>query len=282
MNLFPIVEGMPTKLASGITYALCSNGVFECRKLPGGGMVSTKVDGVKGLPEGKEEIRFLSKKVPVRIYCEILRFFRSVEKHYKANLEAYVEIGYNPSTEDYFLYAPQQFVGPASVKYEINDFVKDNPGCWIIGNFHSHPTFSAYFSGTDDKNDVRDQFSGVVGNIQKAMPEVNIRFAAGGKHIPLTFEDLFCTDDCSYKFDVDAAVKQVNHINTNIVTSGSSNGYVPNNNNPWADKSLEKYNAWRGLGNSIYSSGRDTSMYDLVKSSSKKGFSVSDLMGADW
>jgi PRTRC genetic system protein A len=281
MNLFPIIEGMPNKKFGGITYSLCSNGIFECRSLPGGGVVSTKVDGIKGLPEGKEEIRFLSKKVPISIYYEIIRFFREVERINNTNLESYAEIGYNPATESYFVYVPEQFVGPASVKYEINDFIKDNPGCWIVANFHSHPNFGAYFSGTDDKNDVRDQFSGVVGHINKAIPDISLRFAVGSKHIPMTMEDLFCADSCESTLNVTEAVKRVKFLKA--VSQVSNQGYVPGGYYHFdGGGQSHDHRDWLRKGNSVYRSSTKKDVLDMVKNGVAKGFSIGELMGADW
>jgi PRTRC genetic system protein A len=254
---------MPKELKSGITYCLCSNGIFEVRTLPGDGFVSTKIDGIKGLPEGKEEIRFLKKKVPIKLFWEIVRFFKAVNRKLAAKVEAYIVIAYNNNTDEYFLWVPKHEVSAASVKYDLEQFYKlpEHIGCYIVADFHLHPgEMGAFWSGTDDKDDCRDRFSGVIGKLNYILnPDVKIRFAAGKKHFELTLEDLFVEESCDYTYDTALGLSMISQRDTSNINycsvENANRGYVP-------------------MG------GR--SLLDMVKERKSKNFTISELMGKDW
>lgn len=267
MNFFPIVEGFPKEIKSGITYSLCSNGIFEVRALPGGGFVSTKVEGIKGLPEGKEEIRFLKKRIPMQLFWEVVLFFRSVNDHFKDKLEAYILVGFNEKTQEYFLWVPPHRVSMGSVHYDIEQFYKlpEHEGCYIVLDLHLHPgKMGAFFSGTDNKDDCRDRFSGVVSSVYDAIPDYKFRFAAGNKHIDIQIADLFTNDpSCTYKFDIGEGLSKISLIQRDPL---STSGCVIHNH----------------PANKGFVPGAGRTLFDMLKEKKDKKFTLGELMGSDW
>lgn len=287
MNPFPIIQGMPTEMKTGIVYSVCSDGLYETRKLPGGGTCSIKIDGVKGLPAGKAEINFLNKKLPVTFYNEIIKFFRSVTAHFNKKLEAYILICYNKVTQQYFLYVPFHTVGPASVKYDLRQFysLSEFKDCYIVMDVHCHSGFSAFFSSVDNEDDGRDRFSMVIGFENRIYPEVKVRFAAGSKFIDLELEDIFSNEEINYKFDIETALKQVTFKESEI-SIATLNPFLAKQDVRFKGTDLsgnryENFENYEFLMNDCYSSDRmsfNRNASDIIKSGIAKGFRLSDLV----
>ena len=53
----------------------------------------------------------------------------------------------------------------------------------------------AFFSGTDNSDDIKGRYSCVVGNNSKVVPDVKCRFNYAGKYVDLTIEDIFQDND---------------------------------------------------------------------------------------
>ncbi len=205
-KLYEIIEGLPVgKPKAMITFSLCSDGIYMTKAVMGDGYVTLKVDGIPGLPAGKESVKALKRKIPFSIFWATIGFFRYVESNFKKDgLEAYVITGYNPKEDKFFLWCPTQTVGAASVSYDPAPFFVEHPGCRIVMDTHSHTSrMGAFWSGTDNNDDNRDYFSMVVGKISKMIPEYKVRFNTTGKHIEYDLEDVF--DDVSEPIDFDFA-----------------------------------------------------------------------------
>lgn len=223
--MFQIIKGIP-KDKSGlglITYALCSDGVYLIRSA-GTGHIITKADGIAGLPVGQEDISTLPRKIPISLFWETIRFFKYVEAHYEgAKLEAYVLIMYEPKLNEFFLHVPEQTVGAAQAKYDLKDVWEQFPGCKVLMDIHSHTSqMDAFFSTTDDADDNRDRFSGVIGRINHVIPDFKVRFSTLGRHIDVEMNDLFC--DCEEFSDIDCedAITRVHYTKPRPITGGHS------------------------------------------------------------
>lgn len=82
----------------------------------------------------------------------------------------------------YHLHIPEQTRGRASVEYE------RHPN--TVVEMHSHGSMSAFFSGTDNRDEVGLGVYGVVGGLPRA-PELNLRVGIYGHFQPVTWEDVF-------------------------------------------------------------------------------------------
>jgi hypothetical protein len=250
-QLFPIIEGPVENPTNLVTYSVCSNGLFMTKKVCGRDTVTTKIDGIKGLPEGKEEINILPRKIPVAYFWKIVEFFRHVAKNMKTKVEAYILLGYNFNEDKFCLYVPQHKVTGASVSYDIEKFWKDNPDYYCVLDAHLHPGFGAFWSTVDDTDDKRDRFSMVIGKQDSLIPEHKLRFAAGKRHIDVTLDELFEDSNIQVQdFDCAEAMK-------NIKVENLDRGFT------------------------ITSGDRSFSLYDSYKYKLKKEFTLRDLVDED-
>lgn len=135
---FPIVLGNE-KTNSIISYHIYNDGIYMNKKLPGGGKLSFKIDGIDGFGKGQESIEFLFRKIPYSFYTTIIEFFKYVCLKLDKNIEVYAFIGYNTNEDKYCIYIPEQTVTMASVKCNnIDKFFKEFPGYHIVMDIHQH------------------------------------------------------------------------------------------------------------------------------------------------
>lgn len=151
---------------------------------------ASSVPGVS-IPKLDPVVDFLPDgKVPMRLLDEVKAFFSEVIKQKGQNLEAMIWIVWNQE-KGYHLVVPTQTVGGASARY---DWSSLPAGCSIIVDIHSHANFGAFFSGTDNADDVGGiRFSGVIGHNVKPPEERDMvfRFNYYGERIDTKVEDLF-------------------------------------------------------------------------------------------
>jgi hypothetical protein len=155
-------------------YLLGKEGVF-LHKTTHFYAATIKVDGIGGLGKVKEQLALTSsfRKIPWEVIKEALTFFRAVYAKHKA--EGIVLLGYDKAEERWFLIPVEQEVQGAHVDYKVNG----SKGA--VGTIHSHPSFGAFYSGTDDHDD--DQFDGihiVLGQITEEIPKIEVSAVVNG------------------------------------------------------------------------------------------------------
>jgi hypothetical protein len=204
-----------------ISYHIMSDGIYCKRKVFGNQYIFYKEDNLPDVPKGKDDLAPIKDiKIPSFLLYETMAFFKFVLEHYKSGMEAYVLYAINPDGK-YFLYVPEQSVGAASVHYDISDFHKEYPGCYIVADAHSHSTFGAFWSGTDTNDDCRGRYSVVIGHNQRVLPEIKCRFNYGKKYIDLTVDDLFA-DNTNYtddEYDFEELIKKLTEEREVVVSS---------------------------------------------------------------
>lgn len=91
----------------------------------------------------------------------------------------------------------------------------------------------AFFSGTDNDDDIKGRYSCVVGNNAKVVPDVKCRFNYAGKYVDLTIEDIFEDNDnyIEQDYNMDEWVKKLSYkketiISTSSVSFGNRSGLV--------------------------------------------------------
>ena len=141
MNDFfwPIFVGNLEKINSDeniISYHLMSDGIYCKRKVFKDKFIFYKDENVPDLIKGKENLNPIKDiKIPSFLLYKTIEFFKYVSNHYKTGMEAYVLYALGAENK-YFLYVPEQEIGSASVHYDISDFHKKFPGCYIIADAH--------------------------------------------------------------------------------------------------------------------------------------------------
>jgi len=134
------------------------------------------------LPEIVEKVTLKMQKLPPVMLREAQLFFREVEK--KHSSESSILYYYHTEKREYQPYVPPQEVTGTSVDYKIEPEVSDKmktDGFILVGSIHSHPTFGAFQSGTDTKDEIC--FEGwhiTLGNVPKEIPDIHCRIVISG------------------------------------------------------------------------------------------------------
>jgi len=189
--------------------------------------IPTLSPAVEFLPDGK---------IPMRLLDEVKAFFTEVIKQKGQNLEAMIWIVWNEE-RGYHLVVPNQTVGGASARY---DWASLPAGCTIVVDIHSHANFGAFFSGTDDNDDVGGiRFSGVIGHNVKPPKErdMKFRFNYYGTRIETKVEDLFVEEVA----EVEVPSEWIAKVETQTYTSHAyqgRHGYGP------SDYDGSGFNSW--------------------------------------
>jgi PRTRC genetic system protein A len=193
--------GKPEEYNKPITYCITDKGMFQVRKNRIG-TFTAKIEKFDSFPKGEleESMEFYLPKIPLDLLNKTIGFFKEVNK--KHSTEAHVQFIYDTEKKEYFIFVPEQNVSSATVKYENDetDKILKDPNKVLVLDIHSHNTMGAFFSGTDDKDEKRDQCYGVIGHVDRDLPEMKFRFACGGQHVDIAMEQIFDTAAPSYEF----------------------------------------------------------------------------------
>ncbi|MGE4282825.1 MAG: hypothetical protein AB7G87_03815 [Clostridia bacterium] len=161
--------------------------LYEVREEPGLGIFVAKVNNISELDLLHEGFWSYINRIPFSILQQIITFFRDVAAK-NDKYEAMVQIFFDIEKKEYFVVVPEQQVTPISVNY----FCKTNiPHAELIITIHSHPSFVARFSYIDDADEVRTGLYGVIGYVDKYVPDILIRMSCGGKYVELPTEQIF-------------------------------------------------------------------------------------------
>jgi hypothetical protein len=198
----PIKEGEKSPLELAIEanykeiYVISEGGIFKHHILSPGqnGMKRfvqvkvTAVPGLKMLDAPKPTYNFLpAGKIPTPIFDQIIGFFKSVMKLHGRSLEAMAFVMWTVE-QGYFVHIPEQTVSQASVKYDPATL----PAGIIVLDIHSHNDMGAFFSGTDNGDDLHTiRFSAVAGHLSRPTPETIWRFNFGSTKYEMKMEDVF-------------------------------------------------------------------------------------------
>lgn len=149
-----------------------------------------------------KEFLWKLQKVPYKILLEGLRISRIAYTLYKC--EVLMELYYTDG--NYIWYIPDQTVAGASVE-AVNDVCLALPyetsGILKVGQFHSHGSFNAFFSSTDDKDELSPGIYGVYGRMdQEDYPDFVMRAVSGHGRMYLEISDVFAPyEDIPYEDD---------------------------------------------------------------------------------
>lgn len=221
-------DEMESALAQGYSkiYVIQSDGsIMLHHKLQGDSRyIRLKVDKIPGytaeIPKVdlmKEVVNFLPDgKVPYALFEQILAFFRKVSATHKRNLEAMAWIMWSQE-RGYFIHIPDQRVSAASVSYDWDNIPA---GSIIVVDIHSHNEMGAFFSGTDDRDDLNSiVYSGVIGKLSSKEPDTAWRFNYLNRKIPAKIDNIF--DEPAQQTFPEEWMGQIK-----IQTAGFSGGYA--------------------------------------------------------
>lgn len=107
------------------------------------GSFARKVEKLRNSPYIKEGFKVNLPKIPYSIYQMIINFFKAVEK--KHNAEVMVEIWWDKTKKEYFVYCPEQEISEVSIDYKKNKDLLLNDNYILVMDIHSHNFMPAFF-----------------------------------------------------------------------------------------------------------------------------------------
>lgn len=134
-------------------------------------------------------------KVPWALFRQTIGFFRAVAGSMN-NSEALVQFFYNPNAapgaDPWIAHVPSQQVSGGRV--EATNTIDPEGKLLHVMDIHSHNTMGAFWSSTDDTDELRaERFYGVVGKVTDITPEWLFRVNINGTFHPLTLHEVIET-----------------------------------------------------------------------------------------
>ena len=188
------IDKVPEDNSKPVSFVMKGDGLWEIRKNKIGEFYThvAKTD-VFGLDNDFEEGWVLNvPRMPSAVLDTIIAFFRKV--YSKHGSEVFLRCFYDTEEEKYILDCPKQEIGPASVRYEVDEKFED-PKYIFFFEIHSHGSMGAFFSGVDDADEKSDRFYGVIGKVSQKFPEIKLRLCLGKNKQDVDLEDIFDISD---------------------------------------------------------------------------------------
>ena len=182
----------PTEFTRKVNYVLRGDGLWEIRSNSIANFYLQRAEAnLIGFTKETYEEGFVLKlpKIPKSVLDTIVSFFRYICD--ASAYEAYVQIYWRPEDETYYVHCPRQQISKARVRYDVSLEIPTDH--LLVCEIHSHNTMKAFFSAIDDQDELvrGDRFFGVIGQLQKATPEILLSFVAGGQRKSVEVFDLF-------------------------------------------------------------------------------------------
>lgn len=175
-------------------YLLAANGAFLVKKA---GLFSsvTEAKTVTGLQTQAPSVVLSFPKLPRDLIERIYGFFEFA--YIRFDGEAVVFIYYSPERGEFHVDAPPQKLTRYRThrgwrtegKVEYSSISRPS-GFLKLGDAHSHGDSPAFFSSVDDRDDGEDGLRVVMGNLDRAQPDVRVSFIANGTRFRLEASDV--------------------------------------------------------------------------------------------
>lgn len=174
-------------------YGVFANGIWQKRKEPIGTFTiqTHKFDG-KSMGLTKDcafDFEFELPKIPITILNTIHKLYVDVSKKFRS--EVYVSLYWDKVKEDYFLHVPKQEVSGASVTFENEPEMLNNPDIVIVMDSHSHVNMSAFWSAQDIADQKASRLFSVLGKVDSDKPEILLTAGSNQQEKKLQIADVF-------------------------------------------------------------------------------------------
>lgn len=181
------VEEIMRYVNQGFVDVVAQDGVYRVTETPVG-IFSVKIRNKDELPFWREGFAFALPPIPTDILGQIYAFFR----YYARNrCEVMAQIYWNPEKKEYKVHIPMQIVTQVSVDLLSDDWDREvylNNIC--VMDIHSHHDMEAFFSTTDDEDELATRLYAVIGRVN-TKPELLLRYGLQGIHRMLRPEAVF-------------------------------------------------------------------------------------------
>ena len=178
---------LPPMSALAYEYIMASNGIFLRAEnrfvkalIP---IVPAKAGTVRGLHSLEASIKLKMPPMPISLLIQVqadARQMRNSSGHLNEVLYRFHYDGRKVRVN-----RPEQDTSTTSVK-TIGD-----GGPEVILELHSHGNMSAFWSGTDNRDEQGFRFYGVIGHLDSNTPQIRLRLGVYGYHYPITQDLLF-------------------------------------------------------------------------------------------
>lgn len=178
VDLQPNVED----LKDPVNYVLANDGyTYQIRNTQAGSFVTRMERGALAAREG---FKLNVPKIPAGLLRLATRQFQAIpDKEFLVNF-----LWHASPIERYGLMVPDQVGSEASV---LANGMMETESRFIVLQMHSHGIMPAFFSPTDDADEVRTGLYGVIGHCDRFTPDVRLRFSNAGEFRDVRPEDVF-------------------------------------------------------------------------------------------
>ena len=212
MSIFGAMSNMSLECFSEDTTkrfrnGLFANGIWQKREeLVGEYTVKLQdVDG-KALGLSQEcsfDFTFKLPKAPYVILENILKFYQDIYQDIKS--EVYISLFFDKTKQDYFLHVPKQKVAGATVKFENDETMLNDPNLILVMESHSHHVMNAFWSGQDKADQKASRLFSVFGTIT-TKPTILLTAGSNQQEKILKIEDIFDKEITALQEDSDYSV----------------------------------------------------------------------------
>ena len=138
------------------------------------------------------EVIYKLPKIPFMILDEIIKFFLHIYR--KQGTEAIAMIFYNKNLQIYETYYPEQRAGTGHVEFDRDPVLEHDPSKYLVMEIHSHGCFGAFWSLTDNEEELAHRLYGVIGKLDSFRYDrehIILRAATGGYHVKVDPKEVF-------------------------------------------------------------------------------------------
>ena len=161
----------------GYDYILAGNGIYVQAESPNlVARISVAAAVLRGLAEAPDKVELTHGLIPGSLFEMGLRWLQTAP-----DVERFFAISWNGS--EYRLEVPEQDGTAASLRY--------TPPRGAVMECHSHARLSAFFSGTDDRDEQAFRIYGVVGKVGCVSPELVLRVGVYGHFAAVAWSQVF-------------------------------------------------------------------------------------------
>lgn len=153
---------------------------------------------IAGLCEMNPVLLWKIPKVPITLLTKMVKHAKGHIGEDGKHHEALYHIRWDIMEKVYELHTPEQ-IGGTSFTYSTQTETPD--GYITVADFHSHGRLEAIFSDTDNKDETRFRFYGVIGKVNQAKPDIALRFGIYGHWHQHPLSSLFSYTDQHQKQD---------------------------------------------------------------------------------
>ncbi len=180
---------------------LTADGVYKKQKnMLGYGMakVDEKYLEAVGLEKVGPAFTYTAPQIPKELWDKVVQFFVKIYDMHKT--EAAALILYNPETQDWDILVPNQKVNSAHASYDLSEIIATDErlstgGFNVVGTTHSHGSMGAFWSATDDADELK--FDGIhitVGKVNSTV-EYAASVVFGGVRFKMKISDLVAMEE---------------------------------------------------------------------------------------